>query len=112
MRKLMLCLGLLFSTFALGETTSDITGQWQGVLKIPNKDLRIIVKIIKDDNRLQSTLYSIDQQAPPLKGSGTRFESGTLTFAVDPIGGKYEASSAVTARPSPAHGLRAQRPCL
>ena len=90
MRKLMLCLGLLFSTFALGETTPDITGQWQGVLKIPNKDLRIIVKITKDDNRLQSTLYSIDQQAPPLKGSGTRFESGTLTFAVDPIGGKYE----------------------
>ena len=90
MRKLMLCLGLLLSTFAFGQTTQDITGQWQGVLRIPAKDLRIIVKITKDDNRFQSTLYSIDQPSPPLKGSGTRFESGTLTFAVDPIGGKYE----------------------
>lgn len=90
MKKLMLCLGLLFSTFAFGETTQDITGQWQGVLKVPAKDLRIIVKITKDDNRLQSTLYSIDQPSPPLKGSGTRFEGGTLTFAVDLIAGKYE----------------------
>lgn len=89
MKKLMLCLGLLFATFVLSATAQDVTGQWQGTLKA-GKDLRIIVKITKDDARLQAMFYSIDQPAPPLKASGVRFDGGTLTFNIDLIGGKYE----------------------
>jgi uncharacterized protein (TIGR03435 family) len=90
MKKLLLCLGVLFA-ITLPAVALDVVGQWQGVLKTPNKDLRIIVKITKDDARLQAMFYSIDQpQAPPLKATGTRFEGGTLTFNVDLIGGKYE----------------------
>jgi uncharacterized protein (TIGR03435 family) len=89
MKKLLLCLGLLCCTFALGASAQDITGQWQGVLSA-GKDLRLIVKITKDDARLQTTLYSIDQPAPPFRASGTRFEGGMLAFAVDVIGAKFE----------------------
>ena len=90
MKKLLMCLGVFFA-IAFPAAAQDIVGQWQGVLKIPNKDLRIIVKITKDDSRLQSTLYSIDQPGTPgLKSSGVRFEGGTLMFAVDPIAAKYE----------------------
>lgn len=90
MRKLLLCLAVVFAV-SLPAAAQDIVGQWQGVLKVPNKDLRLIVKITKDDNRLQSTLYSIDQQqAPALKAAATKFEAGTLTFAVDVIGARYE----------------------
>jgi uncharacterized protein (TIGR03435 family) len=89
--KLMLCLGVLIATLTLPAAAQDITGQWQGVIKTPNKDLRVIVKITKDDAKLQGMFYSIDQpQAPPFRATGTRFEGGTLTFGIDLIGGKYE----------------------
>jgi uncharacterized protein (TIGR03435 family) len=91
MKKLMLCLGVLFAMLTLPAAAQDITGQWQGVIKTPNRDLRVIVKITKDDAKLQAMFYSIDQpQAPPFRATGTRFEGGTLTFGIDLIGGKYE----------------------
>jgi len=90
MKKLLLCLGLCFA-FALPALAADIAGQWQGAIKTPQQDLRIILKITSDDNRLQSTLYSIDQpQAPPFKGSQTHFEAGTLTVLIDLIQVKFE----------------------
>lgn len=89
MQKLLLCLGLLFA-ITLPAVAQDVTGQWQGVIHA-GKDLRVIVKITKDDARLQAMFYSIDQpQAPPLRASGTRFEGGTLTFNIDLAAAKYE----------------------
>lgn len=91
MKKLMLCLGLIFATLTLTAGAQDIAGQWQGILKIPTKDLRVILKITKDDAKLQGMFYSIDQPgAPPFKTASTRFEGGTLSFVVDLIGAKYE----------------------
>ena len=89
MKKLLLCLSLFFA-LSSPVIAQDVTGQWQGVIKTPNKDLRVIAKVAKDDTRLQTTLYSIDQQAPPIKASSTRFEGGVLTFALDLMLAKYE----------------------
>jgi len=66
MNKLLLCLSLFFA-LSSPVIAQDVTGQWQGVIKTPNKDLRVIAKVAKDDTRLQTTLYSIDQQAPRLR---------------------------------------------
>jgi len=98
MKKLMLCLALLLAV-TLPAVAQDITGQWQGTIKTPNRDLRAILKITKDDAKLQAMFYSIDQpQAPPFRASGTRFEAGTLTFAIDIIGAKYEGKLSADGR--------------
>ena len=89
MKKLLVCVGLLFAVLTSAAAAQDIVGQWQGTLNA-GKDLRIIVKVEKNDAKLAATMYSIDQQVPPLKASGTRFEGGTFTFSVDLIGAKYE----------------------
>ncbi|HXU50105.1 MAG TPA: hypothetical protein VN727_13760, partial [Candidatus Binatia bacterium] len=66
MKKLMLV--IFVSVFALftGSTavaqSSDISGQWQGTLHGPGRDLRLILKISKaPDGKLAAVMYSIDQ---------------------------------------------------
>lgn len=74
---------------------ADVTGTWQGTLKLPNgKDLRIVLQIAKDDGKLRTKFYSIDQGAQPLAASSTVLDGQTLTINVDIIGGKYVAKMA------------------
>jgi len=72
---------------------TDLAGTWQGTLHITqaNRDLRTEIKIAKaGDGSYKLTFYSIDQGGQPFVGSKTTFQDGTLTFALDTIGGKYE----------------------
>ena len=89
MKKLVLWLGVLFAV-AVPAVAQDIAGQWQGVIKTPKKDLRMVFKIAKDDARLQATGWSIDQGSIGLKCSSVRFGAGVLSFDVDLIVAKYE----------------------
>jgi uncharacterized protein (TIGR03435 family) len=78
---------------ATPASPNEIVGIWQGTLHIPqaNKDLRIEIKIAKDDKGgYKTAFYSIDQGGQPIVATKTTFENGALIFTIDPIGGKYE----------------------
>ena len=92
MKKLLLLLmavgalpGFLFA--------QSLAGTWQGTLSLPapvSKDLRLVFKIATTDNdALKGTMYSIDQQAPPLPGTVTK-QGSSVKIAIPAAGGSYE----------------------
>ncbi|MGB7263969.1 MAG: TIGR03435 family protein [Terracidiphilus sp.] len=75
---------------APAASTTDIVGIWQGTLHA-GRDLRTELKITKaGDGSFKAAFYSIDQGGQPFVASKTTFQDGTLSFALDAIGGKYE----------------------
>lgn len=82
---------------AQGQTQSDtnkssIAGSWQGRMRgRDGRDMRVLLKITKDEKSgLSATLYSIDQNEPPMTGASVRFDGGNLQFVNDFPGLKYE----------------------
>jgi uncharacterized protein (TIGR03435 family) len=67
----------------------NITGSWQGTLKAGAQDLRIVVKITLDDDKLKAMLYSIDQPAPGMVASSINKEASTVKIAIAGLG-SYE----------------------
>lgn len=80
MKKILALLALAVSVgTAYGQ---DITGQWNGVLKIPGMELRIIINIAKDDKGYTSTMDSPDQQAKGISVAKTSFENSKLVLEI------------------------------
>lgn len=60
-----------------------IDDTWQGTLHVPQRDLRIVLKVSKGtDGALTGTMYSIDQGGQPLKTNSATFQDGTLKVAI------------------------------
>ena len=61
---------------------SGIAGTWQGTLHTPEgRDARFVLKIIRDEKgALSGTMYALDQNGPPMRGSTVSFAAGTLRF--------------------------------
>src|SRR5215831_19218507 len=81
------------SQAAPAATARKIDDTWQGTLHVPQagRDLRIVVKVKKDDKgALQVSNYSIDQGGAEMKADSASFEDGVLKFAIQGIDGKYE----------------------
>ena len=90
-----LCLGQApaASPAPAADATHKIDDTWQGTLHIPqaNRDLRIVVKVSKDDKgALKADTYSIDQPSPPLPADTASFENGVFKFAVQRVDAKFE----------------------
>jgi len=90
MKKIMLCLMACVALVGSMAGAQNLAGQWQGTLKLPKQDLRIVLAIKKDDVKLSATMYSIDQGATPIKVSSISVDGATVKFGVDLIGGTYE----------------------
>ncbi|HEY5382736.1 MAG TPA: TIGR03435 family protein [Acidobacteriaceae bacterium] len=92
MKKIMLCLVACVAMMgtALHAQTQTIVGAWQGTLKTPQKDLRVVLVVKKDDGKLSGNMYSIDQGGTPIKVSSISLDGSTFKCAVDLIGGNYE----------------------
>jgi len=99
MKKLMLCLvalAALFATPALRAqaaappTPGDLSGNWQGTLKV-GKDLRIIFNIYKGDkDGWSAKMYSIDQTPQPIPVSSVTRQGSVIKISVTGIGGSFE----------------------
>ena len=74
-----------FTSFA-----QDITGQWNGALKIQGTQLRLIFKISNKDNGLISTMDSPDQGAEGIPTTTTSFENSTLKITLTSAKIEYE----------------------
>jgi len=80
-------LTFLISSFVVGQ---EITGQWNGVLKTPNGNLRIVVHIDKTDKGYVSTMDSPDQMAKGIPIATTTFENSELKLNIAVAGASYE----------------------
>jgi len=98
MKKLMLgliALTALIATPAL--RAQDLSGNWQGTLHA-GKDLRIIVRLTKDDSRLKAVMYSIDQGGQPIDTTGVALQGTDFKFTVPSVNGTYEGKLSADAK--------------
>jgi uncharacterized protein (TIGR03435 family) len=82
---------LLFSGAGLKAQVQDITGTWQGTIKVPGRDLRTVIKISKaDGGALKAVMYSIDQNGQGIGASSITQDGATVKMSVATINGTYE----------------------
>ena len=95
----LICLALIMASsvsmieFAQQQDTSEISieGIWQGELKVPGIELRIVFKISKNpDGTLTATLDSPDQGATDIPVEEVIFKDNTLRLEVKSAGGVFE----------------------
>lgn len=92
MKKIVLCIAALATLLATGLRAQDLSGNWQGTLKTPNRDLRVILNFYKGDKDAWSAkMYSIDQGGQPINATSVTKQGTAIKVAVDMIGGTYEA---------------------
>nr|MDA3862160.1 alpha/beta hydrolase [Melioribacteraceae bacterium] len=88
MKKLLLIILTVLTTLSIyGQ---DITGQWNGVLKVQGTQLRIVFNINEVENGYSSTMDSPDQGAKGIPVTSTSFENSTLKLAILNAGIEYE----------------------
>ncbi|UOK41713.1 MULTISPECIES: alpha/beta hydrolase family protein [Flavobacterium] len=63
-------------------SAQDITGQWNGVLKVQGTQLRLVFHITKSGNGFTSTMDSPDQGATGIPTTSTSFENSKLKIEV------------------------------
>jgi len=90
----VLCVtAVLFSGWtAIGQTPAkSIEDTWQGTLHLPQRDLRIVLRVSHGaDGKLSGTMYSIDQSGQGMKTSSFDFADGTLKLAIQMLDMTYE----------------------
>jgi uncharacterized protein (TIGR03435 family) len=91
MKKLMLWIAA-FAAFSLGSLQAqDLSGTWQGALKLPNgQQLRIVLKITKTNTNLTGMFYSIDQPGAGIATGPITAQGVNVKIPVPAIGGTYE----------------------
>ena len=88
MRIFSILLIILLSSISL--VAQDITGQWNGVLKVQGAQLRVVFNVTKtDDGALKSTMDSPDQGAQGIPTTTTSFENSTLKITLTSAGIEY-----------------------
>lgn len=90
MKQILLILSLLMVAYA--AYTQDITGQWNGLLKVQNTQLRVVFNVTKTDSGYVSTMDSPDQGAKGIPASQTSFENDLLKIEIAMAGIRYEGA--------------------
>lgn len=82
-------LGLVLAKCAVGQ---DITGQWNGILKVQGTQLRIVFNISKAESGYTATMDSPDQHAKGIPVSSVTFENSTIKLAATALRMEYEGT--------------------
>jgi uncharacterized protein (TIGR03435 family) len=90
MKRCMLWIAALVAVQAGALFAQDLTGTWQGTLKPGQRELRIVMKISRDDDKLKAVMYSIDQGGQPITANSISRNGSTVKFAITQINGSYE----------------------
>ena len=80
MKNFTILLATLLIT--LTSTAQEITGQWNGILKVPGAQLRVVLNITQTENGYTSTMDSPDQGAKDIPVTKTTFENPKIKFEV------------------------------
>jgi hypothetical protein len=87
MRKKTL-LGVALAALAGTLYAQDVTGDWQGTLRAPRRDLRIVLRITKTDRgNWNVTLFSIDQNIQGVPTRSVTLKGSRFKFEVEPVTG-------------------------
>jgi pimeloyl-ACP methyl ester carboxylesterase len=87
----LLWLGALAALLALPTFAQEIAGDWQGTVKAPGGELRLIVKIGESaSGGWKATVYSIDQSPDPVPVSSVTLLGSNLTLNIEAVRGTYE----------------------
>ena len=87
-----LTLVILTSLFSLTIYGQDITGQWNGALKIQGTQMRLVFNISQTENSLSSTMDSPDQGAKGIPATTTSFENSILKITIANAKIEYEGT--------------------
>ena len=79
--RTILILVLTFLT-SLAATAQDITGKWNGVLKVQETQLRLVFNVTKSGETFNATMDSPDQGANGIPVTKTTFENSKIKFEV------------------------------
>lgn len=90
MNKKILCfVAVLVSAVTFGQ---EITGQWNGILKVPGMQLSIVFHINKTDNGFIATMDSPDQKANGIPVTTTTFVDSVLKLEIKNLDVVYEGT--------------------
>ena len=81
MKKIILISILII--FSNSIWSQDVTGTWNGELKVQGMQLRLIFHIFNDNGNYTATMDSPDQGAKDIKMSKTSFDNGQLNIKFD-----------------------------
>jgi alpha/beta superfamily hydrolase len=89
--KNVVVIGFIILT-SLSVYAQDISGKWNGVLKVQGIQLRVVFNITKTDHGYSSTLDSPDQGAKGIPVTSTNFENSFLNLEISNAGIQYEGT--------------------
>ena len=80
----MKTISILLLTFlvSIAAVAQDITGKWNGVLKVQGTQLRLVFNVSKSGESITSTMDSPDQGANGIPVTKTTFENSKIKFEV------------------------------
>jgi fermentation-respiration switch protein FrsA (DUF1100 family) len=88
MRRVIFFLLTFFTSITINA--QDITGQWNGLLKVQGMQLRLVFNVTKTDDGYNSTMDSPDQGAKDIPVTITTFEDPNISFEIKNAGIEYK----------------------
>jgi uncharacterized protein (TIGR03435 family) len=92
MRKLICWVIALAAFMGCALYAQQLPGTWQGTLKAGERELRIVMKLSLDDDKLKAVMYSIDQGGDPITANTFTHKGSSVKFSITQIGGSYEGT--------------------
>ncbi|WP_254413053.1 alpha/beta hydrolase family protein [Dyadobacter diqingensis] len=89
MKNTLLFTFLLLISFS--AKAQDISGQWNGILKLPGAQIRLVANLVKTDGGYSGTLDSPDQGAKGIPVNAVAFENSNLKLAMASLNAEYTA---------------------
>lgn len=83
---------LITLLISISLSAQDITGQWNGALKVQGTQLRLVFNVTKTDNGISSTMDSPDQGAKGIPTTTTSFENSILKISIASAKIEYEGT--------------------
>lgn len=83
---------IFVSLFSLTIFGQNITGQWNGALKVQGTQLRLVFNITKTDDGISATMDSPDQGAKGIPTTTTSFENSILKITIENAKIEYEGA--------------------
>ena len=80
MKSIAVALSIIFASYTM--FAQNITGKWNGILKVQGMQIKIAFNVNKTDSGYKSTMDSPDQKAFGIPVESTTYTNGIIKFAI------------------------------